>query len=68
MTRTYDVGGMTCDGCARAVTGAIEKAVPGARVAVDLASARVTVDRGDEQAIRTAVETAGFEFRGVVAA
>ena len=41
---TYRVSGMTCGGCVRAVTNAIKAAVPSARVDVDLAAGKVTVD------------------------
>ena len=36
MIRTYRVGGMTCEGCVRAVTRAIKREAPGAEVAIDL--------------------------------
>jgi copper chaperone len=64
-TKTYRIGGMTCDGCVRSVTKAIGRAAPGARVSVDLATGRVTID-GDapEPAIARAVEAAGFAFEG----
>ena len=69
MPDTYLVSGMTCEGCVRAVTNAIERAVPGATVAVDLGAGRVTVDGADgEQVIAQAVNGAGFEFGGKAAA
>ena len=43
MVRTYRVTGMTCDGCVRAVTRAVARAAPGAKVAVDLAAGVVAV-------------------------
>ena len=65
MSDTYLVSGMTCEGCVRAVTAAIERAVPGATVAVDLAAGRVTVDGGgDGSRIAQAVDDAGFDFGG----
>ena len=65
MSDTYLVSGMTCEGCVRAVTNAIERAVPGASVAVELATGRVTVDGADgEQAVAQAVDDAGFGFEG----
>ncbi|MDG4602310.1 MAG: heavy-metal-associated domain-containing protein [Defluviicoccus sp.] len=65
MTTTYRVDGMTCQGCARAVTNAIKEAVPDADVAIDLAGGRVTVAGSAEEArIRAAIEAAGFEYRG----
>ena len=65
MSDTYLVSGMTCDGCVRAVTNAIERAIPGASVAVDLAAGRVTIDGADgESAVAEAVDDAGFTFGG----
>ena len=42
---TYRVQGMTCEGCARAVTVAVRKQVPGAFVEVDVFSGFVRVRR-----------------------
>lgn len=65
MSDTYLVTGMTCEGCVRAVTNAIQRAVPGAGVEVDLTSGKVTVEGADgEQAIAQAVDDAGFGFEG----
>ncbi|SUS06899.1 Heavy metal transporter [Candidatus Defluviicoccus seviourii] len=69
MTTIYRVDGMTCQGCARAVTNAIKEAVPDADVAIDLAGGRVTVaGPADEARIRAAIEAAGFEYRGTAPA
>jgi copper chaperone len=57
---------MTCGGCVRSVEQAIKAAAPGAKVEVDLASGKVTVDGVDEQAVARAVDGAGFEFLGAV--
>ena len=65
MSKTYRVLGMTCDGCARAVTNAIAAAAPGARVKVDLSANTVAVDGvADDQVVAKAVDQAGFEFAG----
>ena len=65
MSETYLVTGMTCEGCVRAITNAIQRAVPGAGVNVDLDSGKVTVDgAADEPVIAQAVADAGFEFGG----
>jgi len=65
MSQTYRVTGMTCDGCVRAVTRAVTRAAPGAKVAVDLESGRVTVDgEAALDAVQRAVEDAGFGFAG----
>jgi len=62
MSTTYDVAGMTCDHCARAVTSEVES-IPGVTgVAVDVESGRVTVD-GDgftDQQVADAVDEAGY--------
>ncbi|MDE1147752.1 MAG: heavy-metal-associated domain-containing protein [Azospirillaceae bacterium] len=65
MGNAYRVDGMTCQGCARSVTKAIQANSPGAEVAVDLGAGVVTVTgpAGAEQ-VRTAVEDAGFDFVG----
>ncbi|NQU61064.1 MAG: heavy-metal-associated domain-containing protein [Rhodospirillales bacterium] len=67
MPTTYNVSGMTCEGCANAVTKAIQAALPGAEVDVDLEAKKVTVNgAGDDGAVQKAVEEAGFEFGGAV--
>lgn len=67
MTKTYRVLGMTCDGCANAVTNAIKTAAPEATVEVDLDGKQVTVEGTDDNsAIQQAVEGAGFEYGGPV--
>ncbi len=68
MAQSYLVKGMTCEGCVRAVSNAIERAIPGASVKVDLASGKVTVEGGgDEKTIAQAIDDAGFEFGGAAA-
>lgn len=62
---TYRVDGMTCQGCANAVTRAIKAAQPKAEVAVDLAAKTVTVDNSvAADAVARAVRDAGFAFVG----
>lgn len=64
--REYAVDGMTCGHCVMAVTEEVEL-VPGVTgVDVDLESGRVVV-RGDgfsDEAIREAVDEAGYEVLG----
>lgn len=56
------VQGMTCEGCANAVRRSVARVAPDARVAIDLASGRVTVDgRADEAAVIAAIEKAGYD-------
>jgi len=62
MNNTYTVHGMTCGGCANAVTNAITKAAPQATTTVDLDAKTVTVEGTDEATVKQAVEGAGFEF------
>jgi copper chaperone len=65
MTRTYRVSGMTCEGCVRSVTRAITRLAPAARISVDLAAGRVSVEDGPEEAlVAGAVTKAGFGFEG----
>jgi copper chaperone len=67
--RTYRVEGMTCEGCVRAVTNALRKTNAEAQVQVDLMGGTVAVTGiGSDEQVRTAVERAGFEYRGPVGA
>jgi copper chaperone len=62
---TYRIDGMTCQGCANAVTKAIQAAAPKAKIAVDLAAKTVTVDDVVAvDAVRAAVQGAGFTYVG----
>jgi copper chaperone len=55
------VSGMTCDGCAKAVTRVVQKIDPRATVAVDLASGRVDIQTGvDAAALAAAISKAGY--------
>jgi copper chaperone len=56
---TFAVSDMTCGHCVGTVKAAIEKAVPGAKVAVDLDSHRVSV-AGDAKAAAAAIRAAGY--------
>ena len=65
MTLKYSVIGMTCDGCANAVTKAIKSAAPKADVTVDLDAKQVSVEGlNDDLVVQQAVEGAGFEYGG----
>ncbi|SEH62810.1 heavy-metal-associated domain-containing protein [Magnetospirillum fulvum] len=66
MSTTYRVSGMTCGGCARAVSQAIAEAAPMATVQVDLDRQAVTVDGADEAQVKAAIDAAGFGFEGRV--
>jgi len=66
MGRTYSVEGMTCQGCANAVTKAITQLAPEATVKVDLPGKQVTVaGLDDDKAVAEAVEAAGFDYKGL---
>lgn len=61
---SYRVTGMTCGGCVRAVTKALQAVSSEATVRVDLPKGMLTVDGLDETAVRRAIEEAGFGFAG----
>lgn len=68
MKTTLLVEGMTCQGCVRSVTKAIELAAPGASVAVDLPSGRVEIDSAAPEAtLRQAVVDAGYDVKDTAA-
>ncbi|HZI97965.1 MAG TPA: heavy-metal-associated domain-containing protein [Actinomycetales bacterium] len=66
-TSTYTVVGMTCSHCVNAVTEEVTE-VPGVTgVDVDLDSGNLTVTSDapvDDDAVRSAVEEAGYELAG----
>jgi len=65
---TYKVSGMTCNGCVRSVTTALERAAPGLKFQVSLEQGAVTVEGAhDPHLVEQAVEDAGFDFGGVAA-
>lgn len=62
--QTYNVVGMTCDHCVRAVSQEVGALDGVTGVEVDLSSGQVTVTSEaplEEQAVREAVEEAGYE-------
>jgi copper chaperone len=64
-TTTLKVGGMSCGGCVKSVTGVLE-ALPGvgkAQVSLEKGEAQVDFDAGrvTREAMLQAVEDAGFE-------
>jgi copper chaperone CopZ len=62
-TTTYQVPGMSCEHCKRAVSGALFS-VPGVRsveVELDTKLVRVQGDDLDDEALRAAIEEAGYE-------
>jgi copper chaperone len=59
MTAVFTVPDMTCGHCEKTVRGALEEALPGAAVAVDLSSKRVAVE-GDALKAEEAIREAGY--------
>lgn len=66
MPTTYRVTGMSCGGCSKSVTAAIQEIAPAAKVEVDLDAKAVTVDGANEDQVRQAVDGAGFGFEGKI--
>lgn len=56
------VKGMTCQSCVNTVTHAVQRAVPDAKIAIDLPSGFVKVEGApDERQVVDAIENAGFD-------
>ncbi len=61
MNQTFDVQGMTCGHCVRAVTQAVKAADAAAEVKVDLAAGKVEVQSEQPRAaLARAIEEAGY--------
>ena len=59
------VSGMHCDGCAQAVRRSVSAAAPKARVRVNLAAGRVTVEgEAERKPVVAAIERAGYTVEG----
>jgi len=62
MTEIFQVAGMGCQSCVKAVKNAVTALDPGARVEVDLADGRVEVASGQSRsALVAAIADAGYE-------
>ncbi|WP_427311937.1 heavy-metal-associated domain-containing protein [Cupriavidus sp. H39] len=60
----FQVEGMTCNHCVGAITRAVQAVDPAARVSADVPAQAVRVDSGaDAQALRQAIEAAGYPVR-----
>jgi copper chaperone len=60
----FQIDNMTCGGCARSVTKAIQSVDPQAKIEIDLPHKRVTVESGANQsAVAAVLEDAGFSPR-----
>ncbi len=65
MQATYEVQGMTCEGCARSLRRAIAAELPAVKTQVNVQSGTVTVQgEHDEAVVARAVDSAGFVFVG----
>ena len=63
---SFDVRGMSCGHCVKAVTTSIHEIDPAAKVDVDLASGRVDVDSSRPvDAIAKAIVDAGYEAKPI---
>jgi len=61
MQQQFDVQGMTCNHCARAVTEAVRRIDAAAKVEVDLASGRVGVDSSEpRERLADAIREEGY--------
>ncbi|MGU7771326.1 heavy-metal-associated domain-containing protein [Burkholderia sp. MR1-5-21] len=57
----FEVQDMTCGGCANAITRAVTAADPGAKLDIDVAAKRVTVESTQSaQQVQSIIEAAGF--------
>ena len=57
----YEVPAMTCGGCARAITRAVQSIDPQARVETDVDAKRVSItSNADEAKLTTALTEAGY--------
>ena len=59
MTTIFNVPDMTCGHCEKSVRSALDQALPGAAVTVDLDTKRVTVE-GDAARAEEAIRDAGY--------
>lgn len=61
MQYIFDVQGMTCGHCEKAVTQALQRIDPQAGVQIDRANNRVTVDSSvDKTALQAAIQEEGY--------
>ncbi|KVU82659.1 heavy metal transporter [Burkholderia ubonensis] len=57
----FEVQDMTCGGCANAITRAVTAADPGAKLNIDVAAKRVTVQSTQPaERVQSIIEAAGF--------
>ncbi|MEJ7930263.1 cation transporter [Ramlibacter sp. AN1015] len=64
MNQTFDVQGMTCGHCERAVTQAVKDLDPKAEVRIDRAAGKVEVDTAAErESVAQAITAEGYAVR-----
>jgi copper chaperone CopZ len=61
-THTYSVPGISCDHCKRAIETEVSAVAAVESVDVDVDAKLVTVVGGDDAAIRTAIDDAGYDI------
>ncbi|TWG88098.1 copper chaperone [Cupriavidus gilardii J11] len=61
----FKVEGMSCNHCVGAITRAVQQVDPAATVSADIGAQSVSVEsRADTQAVRSAIEAAGYAVKG----
>ena len=60
-THTFSVPGISCDHCKRAIEAEVSGVAAVESVEVDVDAKLVTVVGGDDAAIRTAIDDAGYD-------
>lgn len=64
-TRTYDVPGVSCGHCREAIEATVGPLEGVDTVVVDLEAKTVTVAGGDDDAIRAAIDDAGYDVEAM---
>jgi copper ion binding protein len=64
-TRVYDVPGISCGHCRAAIEGGVGPLEGVEEVEVDLDARSVTVVGGEDDAIRAAIDGAGYDVAGM---
>ena len=61
ITRTFSVPTISCDHCKRAIESEVSAVADVSSVDVDIEAKEVTVTGGDDAAIRSAIDDAGYD-------
>lgn len=64
-TRIYDVPAMSCEHCRHAIKSAVSPLEGVETVQVDLEAKTVTVLGGEDEAIRAAIDDAGYDIEAM---